>query len=367
MKDKIQYYSLDKILQKKAQYNLIIGERSNGKTYAVLKHALQDFIKNGNQLAIVRRYDEDIKGRRGDSFYEALVSNDEISKMTDGKYTFIKHVNRKFYLAYHDDNLDKDITDEKPCAYSFSITGMEHDKSTSYPRITNIMFDEFITRQMYLPNEFVSFMNVISTIIRHRNDVTIFMLGNTVNQYCIYFKEMGLVNVLKMKQGKIDVYSYGNSELKVAIEYCGTGTSTKPSDAYFAFNNPKLEMITGGVWEMAIYPHCPVKYKPKDVVFNYFIDFNGDLLQCEVVNTGDSSFTFIHRKTTPIQNPETDIIYTLEYSEKPNYHRRLMKPVTKWQKMIATYFLSEKVFYQDNEVGEIVRNYLITSTGDKFT
>ena len=32
------YYSLDKILSKKATYNLIIGERSNGKTYAVKKY-----------------------------------------------------------------------------------------------------------------------------------------------------------------------------------------------------------------------------------------------------------------------------------------------------------------------------------------
>ena len=24
-------------------------------------------------------------------------------------------------------------------------------------------------------------------------------------------------------------------------------------------------MITGGAWEIALYPHCPRKYKPKDV------------------------------------------------------------------------------------------------------
>ena len=34
-------------------------------------------------------------------------------------------------------------------------------------------------------------------------------------------------------------------------------------DVYFAFNNPKLQMITSGAWEMAIYPHNKVKYKPK--------------------------------------------------------------------------------------------------------
>ena len=32
-----KFYTLDKIKKKKAIYNVIIGERSNGKTYAVLK------------------------------------------------------------------------------------------------------------------------------------------------------------------------------------------------------------------------------------------------------------------------------------------------------------------------------------------
>ena len=36
------------------------------------------------------------------------------------------------------------------------------------------------------------FMNVLSTIIRDRENIKIFMLGNTVNKYCPYFDEMGL-------------------------------------------------------------------------------------------------------------------------------------------------------------------------------
>ena len=33
----MHYYSLQKILKKNAVYNVIFGERSNGKTYSVLK------------------------------------------------------------------------------------------------------------------------------------------------------------------------------------------------------------------------------------------------------------------------------------------------------------------------------------------
>ena len=181
---RILYYSLDSILQRNAQYNIIFGERSNGKTYAVLKYGVENYIRTGKQIALVRRFIEDIRGKRGDVLFNALSANGEIEKMTKGRYTFIKHVNRRFYLAYRDEDLGKDVCDSTPLGYSFALNEMEHDKSTSYPDITTIMFDEFLTRQVYLKDEFVTFMNVISTIVRNRDDVKIFMLGNTVNKYC---------------------------------------------------------------------------------------------------------------------------------------------------------------------------------------
>ena len=55
-----------------------------------------------------------------------------------------------------------------------------------------ILFDEFITKGMYLTDEFMAFMNTLSTIIRQRDNVKIFMCGNTVNKFNPYFEEMGL-------------------------------------------------------------------------------------------------------------------------------------------------------------------------------
>ena len=211
---------------------------------------------------------------------------------------------------------------------------------------------------MYLPDEFVLFMNVISTIVRYRTDVKIFMLGNTVNKYCPYFNEMGLTHIKEMNAGDIDLYRYGDSELTVAVEYCLPNKKGKKSDLYFAFDNPKLSMITGGAWEMEIYPHLPYKYKPKDVLFIYFIKFDDELLQCEIVNTENSVFTYIHRKTTELKDTDNDLIYSVDYDARPNWKRKLTKPTTDIEKKIAIFYTREKVYYQDNEVGEIVRNYL---------
>ena len=362
----IRYYSLTEILKRNAHYNVIFGERSNGKTYAVLLYALKKFVDTGEQFAYVRRFEEDIRGSRGDSIFDALNVNHEVEKLTKGKYTFIRHKNRVFYLGYHDNTLDKDILDTRPFAYSFSVNIASRYKSTSYPGITTICYDEFLERSFYLPNEFADFMSIISTIVRTRDNVKIFMLGNTVNKTCPYFVEMGLSHIKDMQQGAIDVYQYGKSKLRVAVEYAANLNKDKPSNVYFAFDNPRLQMITGGVWEMARYPHLPIKYTPNQIILTYFIVFDDNILQCEIVDTGDSTFTYIHRKTTPIQDLDNDIIYSLEYDQRPNHVRRLSKPVTKWQRMIADYFVADKVFYQDNEIGEIVRNYIITSANDKI-
>ena len=353
----INFYSLKEILERQAQYNIIIGERSNGKTYATLLYCLKQYIKDGSQFAVIRRWKEDIRGKRAQTTFNGIVDNKEIENITNGNYNNVYYINGKWYLAKYDDSLKKPICDNNPFAFGFSLTDMEHDKSTSYPNIRNIVFDEFITRSCYIPDEFVTFMNVISTIVRYRNDVKIFMLGNTVNKYCPYFNELGLNNIQNMKQGTIDLYKYGDSGLKVAVEYCDSLNNSKPSDIYFAFNNPKLKMVTSGVWELDIYPHLPIKYKPKDILFTYFIEFNDNIVQCEIILVNDCVFTYIHKKTTPIKSND-DMLFTLKASPYPNTFRNILKPMNKIHQRLLYYFNSNKVFYQDNEIGEIVRNYI---------
>lgn len=355
---KPKFYSLRAILSKNAQYNVIFGERSNGKTYAVLKYGLENYAKNGEQIAIVRRWQDDFTGKRGMTMFDGIVSNGEVEKATKGEWSGIYYYGSRWYLCRYDDN-GKRVVDDNPMAYGFSISSMEHDKSTSYPKITTICFDEFLTRGMYLNDEFVLFMNVVSTIVRHRTNVKIFMLGNTVNRYCPYFKEMGLAHILEMKEGDIDIYRYGESELTVAVEYTKANREGKESDLYFAFDNPKLQMITSGAWEIDIYPHCPIKYAPKDVIFRYFIIFGTDTLQCEVVRQGQNDFTFIHRKTTDIKDWEKDLVYSQDFSPLPNHRRKITLPTTPLEKKLLEYYKRDKIFYSDNEVGEVVRNYLI--------
>ena len=361
---KEKYYSVRNAIKMvpDALYYVIFGERSNGKTYSVLDYSLERYFTHGEQLGIIRRYKEDLKGKNGASMFSALTNNKLVEKYSKGEWNGIYYYSQRWFLLYvnPENPKDKRISNE-PFAYGFSLTDMEHDKSTSYPNVKNVLFDEFITRSMYLPDEFVLFMNVLSTIVRNRDDVKIFMCGNTINQYCPYFKEMGLTNIRKMEKGKIDVYTYGESKLKVVVEYSSFPQKKKKSDLYFAFNNPKLNMITRGDWEIALYPRLTpeMKYAPKDVYYHYFIKFEEHLLMCEIVRKNDLMFTFIHIKTTPIKEDDNNIVYNPEQSPKPNYRRKITTPMSSIDKRILWFFKNEKVFYQNNEIGEIVRNYFL--------
>ena len=355
-----KYYSTKRINRKNATYNVIFGERSNGKTYALLEQSLRSYFNDGSQMAYVRRWKEDITGRRASRLYSGINENELVKKLSQGEFEGVHYYAGKWYLCNYDEKGKVIYNDSNIVAFSFALSDGEHDKSTSFPNIKTIVFDEFLTNRLYLQDEFVLFMNTVSTIVRRRTDVKIYMLGNTVNKFCPYFNEMGLNNVQEMKQGSIDVYHYGESPLTVAVEYCKSNNADSNSEQnkYFAFNNPKLEMITGGSWELSIYPHLPYKYKPKDVLLNFFIEFNDNIYDCEVISLNDIHFIYIHDKTTPIRNPEKHIIYSLEFNPELNYNRSIFRPMNRVQERILWFFKHDRVYYQNNTVGDAVSNYL---------
>ena len=354
----MKYYSLNKINKKNATYNVIFGERSNGKTYATLKQVLENYFNDGSQFAYIRRWSVDVQPKRMNNLFNAIIEDGYLEKLSGGKFTAIFYRTGRFYLCTYSDKGKPIYNEEDVIGYAFSLSENEHNKANSYPRVTTIIFDEFLTNKIYLPDEFILFMNTVSTIVRQRTNVKIYMLGNTVNKFCPYFKEMGLSNILTMKQGTIDVYTYGETKLKVAVEYADSKKKFKKNNFYFAFNNPKLKMITGGAWELNIYPHAPVKWKPKNIMLTYFIDFNDSLYQCEIINKDDNVFTYIHEKTTPIKNPDKDIIYTLDYNPKINYNINILKPLNDYQSKITWFYTHDRVYYQNNNVGDAINNYL---------
>ena len=364
----MKYYDIRRLLKDypDSQYYVVFGERSNGKTHSSLDYALERYFATGEQFAYVRRWGEDIRRKNLSQLFAGIVELGRVSKLSGGKWDNIVYSSGKFRLTkLQTDDKGKEVvvTSEDVIGHAFDLNSMEHYKSISFPRVTTVIFDEFLSRNGYLPNEFILFTNTLSTIIRQRNNVKIIMLGNTVNKSCPYFAEMGLSHIKYQEQGTVDVYHYGGSKLMVVVEYTESTSrhGGKKSDVYFAFDNPELQMITEGSWEIAVYPHKPCYFSYKDIAFIFFIEFENELVQGELVGLDTGTFIFFHRKTGDIKYPDRDIVYTTRASEKWNYRMCLTKQTDKISKKIMSYFKENKVFYADNEVGEIIRNYLMWS------
>lgn len=362
-KKSFNYYDARHLLKEypDAYYYLVIGERSNGKTYSTLDYCLEKYFKEGEQFAYIRRFGEDIKKKQLSNLFASHVENGRVASLSGNEWTSVDYTGNKFRLARTGEDGSVEYSEE-PIGFAFDLNSMEHYKSISFPKVTTVVFDEFLSRQMYLPNEFMLFTNSLSTIIRLRKNVKIFMLGNTVNRYCPYFGEMGLNHIKEQKQGTIDVYNYSDSGLKVVVEYCASSSKHggKDSDVYFAFDNPQLQMITTGSWEIAIYPHLPVKYKPKDIAAEFFVSFDGELLHGKVIAVDNMApFIFMHIKTTPIQDDENDIVYGQEPSAIPTHRIGFAPYRDSLSRFIVTAIRENRVFYATNEVGEIFRNYIM--------
>lgn len=362
---KPKYYNIAHLLKDypDAYYYMAFGERSNGKTYSAMDYALERYFKHGEQFAYIRRFGEDVKKKNLQTLLAAHVENGRIHDLSGGTFSLVNYTAGRFIAYKYDEDKGEAINDKQPMGYAFDLNSMEHHKSTSYPKVTTIIFDEFLSRQGYLANEFVLFMNTLSTIIRDRVNVKIFMIGNTVNKFCPYFSEMGLNHVKDQKPGSIDVYSYADTGLSIVVEYCDPMSKRggKKSDLYFAFDNPQLQMITTGSWEIAIYPHLVKKYRPKDIMYNFFISFDGALLHGEVVVTDTDYFLFIHPKTTPIKDEDEDIVYTNDPQQKWNYKVGIANQTDELSLIIRRMISENRVFYSDNESGEVLRNYLMWS------
>lgn len=361
---KREYFDLDKVLKKApdCQYYIITSMRSNGKTYQCLKRALQRYYDYGEKTAYVRRLEDNFSGVEVKTLFNSLEHNEKgeniVSQITHGEFDRIYYYSRTWYLAKLDDK-GNIIHEPEPFVYGYSINREEKSKGSTIPSITTIIFDEYMSRDGYLQDEFIKFMNLVSTIKRNRRNMTIFMLGNTIT-YNPYWAEMGLKHVEKMKPGELQVYKFGeNGSLKVCVHSAEAKINDKKDpDPFFCFDNPKLKMITEGAYEISIYPHCPVKYILKDVIYTYFIEFNDEILQCEIVSKNDEAFTFIHRKTTLYQERENDIIFCPKYDYRNLRRRNIKKPIDGIGEKILYFYNADKVFYQDNEVGELVNHYL---------
>ena len=350
-----KYYSYSRILKANADINIIIGERSNGKTYGAFDLGLSLLKKQDVRIAYLRRYAEEIKKKH----IENLLAPHSISRHTNDKYNSYQYLSNKFTFTKIENGKLVDKSQDCFCQ-AFAINTWNISKGADNGYFDFIIFDEFMTRSGYLPNEFIDFCNILSSLLRDRDGTKVFMLANTVNKYCPYFAEMGIrEDVEQMKQGDLIVKDFTDSNgnlLKVAIEYCSPSLYKK-SNKYFAFNSPKLDMIKSGKWEIANYPHLTESVRKENIILKAFIKFDNKIISGDIFyKNNDYAIIFHSAKIEEIK--KNDLVYSFEPFLSPLHAVSLRAGTTKAHKVFRELINKNKCFYSDNEIGEIIRNWL---------
>lgn len=258
-----EFYSLDRLLACKATYNILLGQRANGKSYAVKKECVKEAFLGMGDLIYLRRYhnlelkEDDVR----DYFRDCPVED-----ITGGQFNFIDVYRGRIYLATINDA--GDVTRGRSIGRTAGLSRAGKLKSViQRGQYKNIIFEEFCTDEGYIRNEPKVLQQLVATVFGMQYTGRVWMIGNTISRFNPFFYTWGLKKIMDMRPGDLDRYLFKSEsgEVSIAVEFCSS-ISTK-NNMYFG-NDAKN--ITTGVWETNEQPAVPeefgqfsVRYKVK--------------------------------------------------------------------------------------------------------
>ena len=340
------HYNIDRIDKLDANFNLIYGEKSNGKSYQVKhKKAVEHYLETGKRFILLRRWREDISNL----WIEQYFADVDVAKLTNNKYNCISQYRKVLYFSIYDENTGKTQRFEK-IGYVMSLSTEQHMSSASFLDVDTIIFEEFMERGTYIPHEPDRLMIFYSTIDRKRGTTKIYMVGNSISRVCPYIREWGLDEIFRnLKQGEIATKEIQNEENKVtiAIEFCmASGGKT------MTIGNAS-SMVDKGNWQSYPQPKLPKSYNDYNVLFRFGFQFKGFRFLCDYLSDKETYETifFIYPKTEEFRNGI--IVFSDEIKVSSYWQRDIYNISIKNDKLRNLFmnFKENKIFYSSDLCG----------------
>ena len=348
----LKYTDVEQIIKDNAlQYLVMIGQRSNGKSYATKELLIRKALK-GELFTYLRRRKEDIQDYMVVEYFADMVIPDDkgksaILKITRGKYNAVKVLKKSIYLT--DDREDKE--DKEPdllIGYAHALSEVERLKSRQFPAVQYIAFEEFIATGLYLWEEPSKLQGYVSSIFRNRPG-TVIMIGNTISRVCPYFTEWSLDRLPKQAQGSLELYTYHTDDVETRIGVFLCGTLNQNSGMFFG---AAAKMIVGGMWDREEQPRLDKDRVEYNTLYTMVFDFSKQacflmsFLQLKTDHT--KMLWYVEPKTTEIKK------YTRVISPAVNESRLYTQdfiPINDREKVLMSYFKEGKIAYSDNLTG----------------
>ena len=347
---KIPYYNIDDLMNQNAQYNIVYGERSNGKSYQLKKKVmLTDAILNGDRrFMLVRRTKNEITTEK----IERYFSDINISELTDGKYDGITVWRRELFLSYFDYDKFK-FARGKKIGYVVPLENEQDYAGASFLDVDNIVFEEFMSRKKYLADEPNKLMNLYCTVDRKRGTTKLWLCGNSISRVCPYLTDWGLMQTMRTQvQGTIEnkTFIVDGEPLKMSIEFAPfSGRSSHVIGSH-------SRMLSTGEWQTDPQPHLDKSIKNYDAILHAIFEFAGFTFLARYMvdpETGDKIW-FICDKTKRYPEKEKR---TYKICDTISANKRVFRDpytVKSWSPAIESAFddfRENKIFYSDDLCG----------------
>lgn len=186
------YYDYRKLWSYNAVINFVVGGRGLGKTYGAKRQGITNCIKRGEEFIYLRRYKEELKAAR-DTFFADVESEfpNHDARLWGNKGQLSSR------MTQEDNESDAEFEKRKKkrkwvtACYFVALSVAQAQKSVAFPKVTLIIFDEFIIEQAansgYLKNEVTAFLNFYNTVDRGQDKTRCLLLANSVSIMNPYF------------------------------------------------------------------------------------------------------------------------------------------------------------------------------------
>lgn len=348
---KLPYVKRDFISKIDAEYIVILGQRANGKSFAVKEDVIKRALENGEEFAYIRRYKEDCKQYMVTEYFSDIICDkngvNHILEWSDGKYNDIVCREQSIYFAFTDE--DGKTTRGQKLGRMFGLSWATHYKSLSFPNMTTAVYEEFVTDGEFLSDEVRRFMNIISTIFRERK-ARVYLVGNTISRINPFFNEWELVNVPKQKTNSVEIYRHkyrdeNDEERETRIAVYLTHSTFINSGMFFG-NIGKS--IVSTMWETDEHPHLKGRREEYETLYTMVFIYDKTLFLMELLKNSKNYVWFVSPKNTPPQK-NTRIISN-KYIQSDLYTNDFT-PIVEGERLPFRWIKERKICFSDNLTG----------------
>lgn len=239
-------------------YYMLLSKRGVGKTTSMILLGLILFKLYGTITQYIRQVEGMTTPKNAQELMSTILSCGYIEKITEGRWNYATYYANRWTFANIDEN--GKITEKSKIHFMYTLS---IDKSFYYKSNYNAptgdltIYDEFINKH-YTNNEFVFYLDILSTIIRRRTGTINVLLSNTIDEFSEYFEEFEIEEQIKgLKRGDCTIATTsGGTKIYIEIIDQHDKNSARLNKEFFGFRNPRLYAITGsGDWNVPVCKH----------------------------------------------------------------------------------------------------------------